>query len=326
MFVSLLTRDLFALTCEVPGIFRFDLDLFGDRGIVHCRAQHRHRQQLCVIKFGATQQIQRMGFAAEFDAQRRHRLAAQRVVRRCPQCAQSFGFSNESIALACEAFPARVVDQLQCAAGFGQAQIGVVFAQLQPVFGAAGEHAVGLAGAVRDQVVDHHADIGFIATRRPCVERTHETRGVEPGDEALSSGFFIAGGAVDLAGEKQSGHEFCFQRILQSARIEEVVFDRITGAGDVRVLETADAAHQIQLHVERQRCGDTVRINFGDIQAFGFDEYLMRGLLGEAHHFVLDRRAIARADAFDLAAVQRRTVEGAADDVVGALGRVRDPA
>src|SRR5690606_35197602 len=41
---------------------------------------------------------------------------------------------------------------------------------------------------------------------------------------------------------------------------------------------------------------------------------------------VLDRRAVARADAFDRAREQRRTVEAFADDLVRALGRVRDVA
>jgi hypothetical protein len=44
-----------------------------------------------------------------------------------------------------------------------QAQVGVVLAQLQPVFGAAGEHAVRLARALRDQVVDQHAEVGLVA-------------------------------------------------------------------------------------------------------------------------------------------------------------------
>ncbi|MNS97514.1 hypothetical protein D3C72_1318490 [compost metagenome] len=52
----------------------------------------------------------------------------------------------------------------------------------------------------------------------------------------------------------------------------------------------------------------------------------MAGLLGKAHHLVLDGGAVTRADAFDLAAVQRRTVQGVADDLVGLLAGVGDPA
>ena len=47
-----------------------------------------------------------------------------------------------------------------------QALVGIVGAQAQPVFGARGEHAVGLGDAARHQVVDHHAEIAVGAARR----------------------------------------------------------------------------------------------------------------------------------------------------------------
>src|SRR3546814_7188930 len=61
-------------------------------------------------------------------------------------------------------------------------------------------------------------------------------------DQPLRRGFLVAGGAVDLAGEEQAGEGAGFQRVLQSPRVEEVVLDRVAGAGDVRVLEAADRA------------------------------------------------------------------------------------
>ena len=50
------------------------------------------------------------------------------------------------------------------------------------------------------------------------------------------------------------------------------------------------------------------------------------GAVGEAHHLVLDGRAVARADAADLAGVHRRAGEVGADDGVGRLGGRGDPA
>src|SRR5690606_9134284 len=67
-------------------------------------------------------------------------------------------------------------------------------------------------------------------------------------------------------------------------------------------------------------------IDLADVQALGFDEDLVAVLLGEAHHLVLDRRTVARANAFDLSRIQRRTIERAADDVVRAFAGLRDPA
>ena len=154
----------------------------------------------------------------------------------------------------------------------------------------------------------------------------HRQRGVEAGDQALRGGFLVAGGAVDLAGEVQAGDRLGFQPRVEPARIEIVVFDRVAGAGDVGVLEPGNRMHQRQLHVVRQRGGDAVRIDLERVQSFGLDEDLVRRLLGEAHHLVLDRRTVARADALDLAGVQRRAVQCAANDPVGALAGMRDPA
>ena len=59
-----------------------------------------------------------------------------------------------------------------------QALIGIVGAQRQPIFGARGEHAIGLGDAAGDEIVDHHAEIAFGAVehdrrarRRPAPRR-----------------------------------------------------------------------------------------------------------------------------------------------------------
>ena len=46
----------------------------------------------------------------------------------------------------------------------------------------------------------------------------------------------------------------------------------------------------------------------------------MPGPAGKPHHLVLDRRAVARADAADLAGIHGRTAEIGADNGVGGLG------
>ena len=113
---------------------------------------------------------------------------------------------------------------------------------------------------------------------------------------------------------------------LQIARIEVVVFDGIAGARDVGLLEAADGTHQRQLHVERQAGGDAVGIDLVRVQPFRLEEDLVAVLVGEAHHLVLDGRAVARPDAFDDAGVHRRAVQAGADDFVGALVGVGDVA
>src|SRR4029077_15485042 len=109
--------------------------------------------------------------------------------------------------------------------------------------------------------------------------------------------FFIAGGAVDLTGEVQARQEFALQAAFQVARIEKVVLDRITRARDMRALEPGDGAYELALHVEGQAGGDAVGINLLRVQTLGLYKNLVRVLVREPHHLVLDRGAVARADA-----------------------------
>ena len=117
-----------------------------------------------------------------------------------------------------------------------------------------------------------------------------------------------------------------FQRRLQPARVEVVVLDGVAGAQDVRVFQAGNGAHRRQLDVERQAGGNPVRIIFVRGQAFRLQEDLVAVLVGETVDLVLDRRAVARADTFDHAGEHRAALETAADDVVGALVGVGDPA
>src|ERR1039458_6342245 len=64
--------------------------------------------------------------------------------------------------------------------------------------------------------------------------------------------------------------------------------------------------------------GQAVGINLDRVAALGLEENLMALLVAEAHHLVLDRRAIARSLALDDPGVHRRAVDAAADYFVGA--------
>jgi hypothetical protein len=66
-----------------------------------------------------------------------------------------------------EQLPALIADETELAPDRREARIGVVLAQQQTVLGAAREHAIGLAGAARDQIIDEHAEVGLAAPGRP---------------------------------------------------------------------------------------------------------------------------------------------------------------
>ena len=61
------------------------------------------------------------------------------------------------------------------------------------------------------------------------------------------------------------------------------------------------------------------------VKPFGLQKYLMARLAGEPVNLVFDRRAIARADAFDHSRIHRRAIQIGADHIVRLLVGVRDP-
>ena len=230
------------------------------------------------------------------------------------------------LAFFAEPAPALLINQAERAGLFREAQIGVVFAQQQAIFGPAGKHAIRLRRALRDQVVNQHAQIGLVAAREPGRLVFCPPGRVQAGQQTLRGGLFITRGAIDLAGKEQPLDKPGLQPGIQLARVEKIIFDRITGADDMGLLKALDRAHQGQLRVIGQGSGDAVRIDLAGGQALRFDEDLMRRPVGKAHHLVLHGRAITRPGALDIAVIKRRAVQRGADDRMSALIGVGDMA
>ena len=230
------------------------------------------------------------------------------------------------VALAIEGRPAGVVDQADLAACLGQPCVGVVFAQLQPILGPAGEHAVGLAHAFGDQVIHQHPQVGLVAAQRQRRAALGLQRSVGAGKQALGGGLFVAGGAVDLAGKEQAADGLGLEAAFQLAWVEVVVLDRVAGPQDVGVFQPGHRLHRGQLDVERQRGGNAVGVDLLGRQALGLQEDLVAVLVGEAVHLVFDAGAVARPHALDHASEHRAAVKARADDGVGAGIGVGDPA
>jgi hypothetical protein len=90
------------------------------------------------------------------------------------------------------------------------------------------EHAVGLAAhAFRHQIVDQHADVALVAPENDRRFASDGAGRVDAGHQALSGRLFVAGRAVDLSGEKESGDPLGFQGRPQLERIDEIVLDGI---------------------------------------------------------------------------------------------------
>ena len=83
----------------------------------------------------------------------------------------------------------------------GQSPIGVVLSQEQSVLGATGEQPIGLVDAGGREVVNQHAEVGLVAVDHQFPALLGQGS-ICAGDQALTSGLFITGGAVNLAGKE----------------------------------------------------------------------------------------------------------------------------
>ena len=147
--------------------------------------------------------------------------------------------------------------------------IGIVGTQRQPIFRARCEHPIWLGDAARYQIVDHDADIALGAIeldwcRVPCPRRC-----IEAGNKTLRGGFFIAGRAVDLAGEEKPRQALRFEPWGQIARVDMVIFDGVSGSRYASALKAWNRCHQGGLHLLRQRRRNAVRIDRAVIETFG---------------------------------------------------------
>jgi hypothetical protein len=126
--------------------------------------------------------------------------------------------------------------------------------------------------------------------------------------------FLISGGAVDLPGAPQARHRADLQRPVERARVDMIIFDRISGNDHRNPLEALHRAQHFELHIGGKRSRDAVRIDEEVVEPLRFEKYLMPVAVGKAVDLVLDRRAIARARCADRAREQRRAIEIRRDD------------
>ena len=88
----------------------------------------------------------------------------------------------------------------------------------QAIFGARGEHAIRLADAARHEIVDHDADISLRAIEDDFAALAGQRCRIETGQKSLCRSLFIAGGAVDLSGQKQVRAIVSFAASASSSR------------------------------------------------------------------------------------------------------------
>ena len=222
--------------------------------------------------------------------------------------------------------PAVVLHQTVFPADGGQAGVGIVLPQGQPVFAAAGHHAVGVHDALGHQIIHQGAKVAGVTRQDQLFLAQRIAGGVQTGQQALCGSFLIAGSAVELSCPVQAPHHLAFQRGFQTGGVHTVVFDGIGRAQDLDVLKALDAAVEGILHVLRQTAGSTLQVHFLGVLTAGLHKDGVAVLARKAHHLVLDGGAVTRADTLDHAAVQRAALDVVQNDLVGLRVRVGDPA
>ena len=120
----------------------------------------------------------------------------------------------------------------------------------------------------------------------------------------LSGGFFVAARAVELPCAVKTGEILEFEGLTERKRIDAIVFNSVCCAEKFGVLKTGYTVDYSELNILRQGRRKPLQIHFVSFSSARLDKYLMSLLLGEADYFILNARAIARADAVDFARIQ----------------------
>src|SRR5690625_2909859 len=144
--------------------------------------------------------------------------------------------------------------------------------------------------------------------------------------QTLRAVIFITLRADYVACKKQPLDQFGFQTVAQVLRVKKIILNGVARTGDVSVFKPFDGAYQLNLHIKRQTRRNAIGVELSGAQALRFDKYLVRGFVGKTVNFVFNGRAVTRANPFDDTGVHGRAVQTAADNVVGTLVGVADPA
>ena len=160
--------DVGLLAVDIGGIAGVDLELRGNAGLDAARAAGQTRGAVARSMPGRASSSNAVRRRPSLLMSRPWRAASLGVrvrlsSRRRPSSRAAHLRANASRR------PAPMQPSVQ--SGRRQALVGIVGAQAQAVFGARGEHAIGLRDAARHQVVDHHAHIAVGARDEKIARR-----------------------------------------------------------------------------------------------------------------------------------------------------------
>src|ERR1019366_10008713 len=97
----------------------------------------------------------------------------------------------------------------------GETPVCVVVAQVEAELGARGEHAIGLVGALRNEIVDEDPGITFGPVHGEGRLALEPESRVDAGHDALAGCLFISTCPVDLAGQVKAFHALDAQATIE---------------------------------------------------------------------------------------------------------------
>ena len=143
-----------------------------------------------------------------------------------------------------------------------QAQIRIVLAKKQPIFGPGGKHPVGFSRSLSDQIINQDPNIGLVTPEHDWAFPPHAKRCIKACHDTLGRSLFVAGRPVNLSGEEKVLADLCFQPRLKLGWRCEIVLYRVSRPHDLRFLASDDSLDQTHLHLVWQASREAIHIYF----------------------------------------------------------------
>ena len=289
------------LAGNVTRVADFRLDALCHSG-GHALAAADYLGHQLIADVGPAQQLD--GRAADFAQLGTHGCGGTQVCQLDGGCLQPLQLGLLDFTVPAEQRPPRIVHQPELPANRGQALVGVILTQAQAVFAAAGHHAVGVHHTLGYKVIDQRAKVAGMPRQHQLFPAQGVAGGVQARQQTLRGGLLIAGGSVELSRAVDASHNLAFQRGLEGGGVNAVIFNRIRRAHNFKMLKALDGAVHLVLHRLRQAGRKSLQIHFLGVLAAGLHKDRVALLFFEAHHLILNRGAVPRPDALNIAAIQ----------------------
>ncbi len=131
---------------------------------------------------------------------------------------------------------AGIIHQTERVGAVRQPQVRRVLAQQQAVLGARGVQSVRLSDVLGRQIIDQDADVGLVTLQDKAGATLDDAGGIDARDQPLRRRLLIAGGAIDLARQEESGGRIGLQRAHDLVRWDEIILDGVADAHHLRAL------------------------------------------------------------------------------------------